>query len=367
MNDVFRGKAEDPDQLRRLAAREWSAPSLEIMVRTWCAVQLGPWRDGSVDRETAAEEYRRINDEKEDFFLFRIDGGDVRWEPKPRFPETARWLEVRIDFYLSLIRLALGVEALPNGLLIPIAVGDIPFSSDVAPVFSFQKLRPMICPLVNDPDFVYLNYYVDDMYTDRIPYAEKKTSAVFVGSTTGAGHTVESIQALSSERISAAVTFRDDPRVDFRLPSVVQCVTQEAEDLLKQMGFGDAAYISWQDQYRHKFLLSLDGNGATCSRVALSLKSNGVLLKYNSDSMLYYFYTMIPWVHYIPIWEHADVFKVIEREERHPGLFEFIADNGRDFYNRYLTKEGAAQYAWTLFSEFDRCFTGAAVPATTTK
>ena len=343
-------------QISRYATNEISSLSREAMIRTWCAIQLGFWREGTVERSSAVQEYLRLNDELEELFLFRIDGGDVRQEPKPNFPETARWLAVRVDFYISLIRLALKVGPLPDGLLIPIAIGDTTISSETAPIFSFQKTAQTPCPLITDPDFIYLRYYTDEMYADPLSYRAKQASAVFAGSTTGAGHTVESIQALSSERVAAAVAFRDDPRIDFRLPSVVQCVTPEAEDLLIRMGFGQGNYLSWQDQFRHKFVISLDGNGATCSRVAISLKSNSVLLKYHSQSMLYYFYTMIPWVHYIPIRTHSDVVRVIEREEKEPGIFENIAENGRDFYLRYLNKDNIIRYAWMILSEFDGCF-----------
>jgi hypothetical protein len=50
------------------------------------------------------------------------------------------------------------------------------------------------------------------------------------------------------------------------------------------------SWMSWREQLRHRFLLSLDGNGAVCARLAIGLKSNSAVVKYRSP----YIFTIFP-------------------------------------------------------------------------
>jgi hypothetical protein len=100
----------------------------------------------------------------------------------------------------------------------------------------------------------------------------------------------------------------------------------------------------------------MDGNGATCSRIAAALMSNSVLCKYDSIHELYYFPLLIPWVHYIPIHEDADVLKVIQMEKKDPGRFREIAENGTAFAKEYLSRESVNKYTSLLLSEYSRLY-----------
>ena len=109
--------------------------------------------------------------------------------------------------------------------------------------------------------------------------------------------------------------------------------------MLREMGFGKGGMIAEKAMMTHKFIISMDGNGATCGRVAIALKSNSALLKYNSRHVLYYFRHLIPWRHYIPIDKDSDVEDIIRMELDNPGLFRFVASEGREFAERYLAKD----------------------------
>jgi hypothetical protein len=57
------------------------------------------------------------------------------------------------------------------------------------------------------------------------------------------------------------------------------------------------------------------------------LKSNSVILKYDSPHDLYYSPILRQWVHYIPIENDKDILNIIELEKDNPGVFEYISDN----------------------------------------
>jgi hypothetical protein len=143
--------------------------------------------------------------------------------------------------------------------------------------------------------------------------------------------------------------------VDVRLPSIVQCPSDEAREILLSRSFCQKPRLSREEQYRHRFLISIDGNGATCSRVALALASNSVLMKYQSPNVLYYFAALQPWVHYIPIARHADVDAVLDMEAERPGRFAAIASQSRQFARSYLTRESALHYTAELLLLYAEC------------
>ena len=85
--------------------------------------------------------------------------------------------------------------------------------------------------------------------------------------------------------------------------------------------------IPWSEQYRHMFLLSMDGNGATCSRVISSLKSNSVLIKYQSDSILYYFSALEPGTHFISVNDDRDIEGILDQFDLRSSAF--LSNRGR--------------------------------------
>jgi hypothetical protein len=156
-------------------------------------------------------------------------------------------------------------------------------------------------------------------------------------------------------RVRAALHFRGDPNVSFLLPNVVQTDSPKVAELLRTMNIGvGQPPIPWAKQLESKFILSMDGNGATCSRLAVALASNSVLVKYDSDNLLYYFQGLRPWQHFIPVSRHEQVTEVVEREREYPGLFAKISEAGRRFHSAFLVREAAKYYTarlLTLYSE----------------
>lgn len=327
------------------------------MLDAWAKINSGRWRNTRIDTSEAISRYRRLNDHLPEFFLFHVDGGEISLVPKRDHPTTADWLQVRIRAYMRFLRdcLASGHFA-ARDLLIPIVLGDFAVDGEAGPIFCFQKRFSSDALLINDIDFLDQGFFEEDVYRDRLEYPEKRDRAVFIGSTTGSTHDVESVKSLKNPRIAAAIAFKDDPRVDFRLPNIVQCRDRQAEDLLRSMGFGSGGWASWQDQFASKFIISMDGNGATCSRVAVTLRSNSVLLKYDSPNLLYYFPTMLPWMHYIPIHSHDDVARVVEAERSQPGLHRDIAEAGRTYAETFLTRDMGVRYGAMMLTMFARAF-----------
>ena len=312
-------------------------PELRREIDRWCAAELAPWQDEG-DREGA--ELLVLNRTNPWLFVFVINNFGVARVAKPRICPTAGPVaELRAQFYqAALTRVARRIGVMRE-IMIAIDVNDAPMQADGVPIFSFQKPRGSRNILLPDVDFFpaaassrpsWLNF-------DRQRWSGKQHRAVFAGSTTGGPITTDTLRDAPLPRLRSAAAFRDRPEVDFQLPGLVGCTSAEAEAALRAMGHGRAP-VSWATQLKYRFIISMDGNGATCSRLPIVLRSHSVLLKYDSPHEVYYVRGLTQWVHYVPIADDADVLAVIEDACHDPARYRAIAKAGREFSRRYLTQ-----------------------------
>ncbi len=220
------------------------------------------------------------------------------------------------------------------------------------PIFSLQRSDDQTWLLLPDIDFLSLDFYEDARFKDTLPYARKVARAVFAGATSGGTNTVQRILAATLPRLRAAAFFNGRLDVDFRLPNIVQCDGDEARKLLEAQPYCQRPVLQWSEQFHSRFLISMDGNGATCSRVAVALASLCVLLKYDSDDMLYYFDGLVPHVHYVPIETDENVLAILAAERVQPGRYLPVADAGRLFAHQYLTRERVTEYMVRLLTGY---------------
>lgn len=258
----------------------------------------------------------------------------------------------RYKNYIDFLNIVLKQYPINKNIFIPICVDDGEEINNNIPYFCFQKQVNSQNFLLPDIDFLKNIFYTrPDHKIAESSFEKKKNKAIFTGSTTGAGLIdIQKIKKNQVPRICSAMYFIDQPNVIFKLPSIVQC-TDEAKKFLETYPFCDCSKISYEEQFKHKFILSIDGNGATCSRIALTLKSQSVLLKYDSTSILFYFKKLIPWHHYIPVHKDADVETIIEMEKEQ-SKFGYIAQNANEFYQQYLQRDKQIEYTACLLHYF---------------
>lgn len=220
------------------------------------------------------------------------------------------------------------------------------------PIFAFQKKRFEKTVLLPDIDLLQLGIYggVDDT-----PFSAKERKAIFVGSTTGGQVTRASIDDGSHARIRAARFFSDKSSVRFELPVITQCDTRDTEEYLRSLALG-SGYVAFSEHHRYRYMLSMDGNGAACSRVARGLAGNSALVKYASPYLLYYFHGLEPWVHYIPVRNDQDVLDLISNSDVTADRDGAVAVAGRAFAESHLTYANIREYAARLLEGYARLF-----------
>jgi hypothetical protein len=332
-------------------------------IQAWCNRELFPWISAGIEYPSMYKRFTELSSISTSIFVLEINGFSVRLADKVGFtrdqldsddlniPELRRVL-----LYKQFIEKALRLIKANIQVKMCLDIRDRPYREPGVPIFAFQKERDGRALLLPDIDFLGLNFYDASKFTDHLGYYEKHNHAVFVGATTGGGIiSSEQVRELQVPRIRSAVHFKGHKDIDFRVPKIVQCASVEVEKMIEALDIGGSS-TSWAEQFKSRFLISMDGNGATCSRVAIALKSESVLLKYNSDHVLYFFGGLQPWLHYIPINSDDQIEYILNQEKSQPGLFAYIAEESKKFYKEFLTQEKLLIYTATLIKMYAELF-----------
>ena len=316
---------------------------ISATIQSWADRELAPWRHRDLRRIPLERQLFTACQRAPGLRLYRFAAGSVVLLPRMPHGPANVGQEDRAHHYLNFFRDV--ASHLPRGYnaTICISLTDKVMGPKM-PVFGLQRSADENWLLMPDIDFIVNHFHENPPFKDTLPYAGKVPRAVFAGATTGGIHTVERIVAGQSPRLRSAAFFDGRLDVDFRLPRVVQYADEEARRLIEAQPYCQRPELQWSEQFQSRFLISMDGNGATCSRVAVALASQSVLLKYHSHEMLYYFDGLVPHVHYVPIAKDEDVLAVLAAERLEPGRYLPVADAGRLFAAQYLTRERVTEY-----------------------
>jgi hypothetical protein len=246
------------------------------VLRAWALSQIMPWLAKPVPPAGIGAAMEHLNATNPNVFLLSVSDAAAQVVEKPVSARHAHYglAFTRAHSYRMWLE-TVAREALPGlRTILAVCVGDGALGNPSIPVFSFQKPTGNRCLLLPDVDLLSF-----PAITDRLSYHEKQCRAVFIGATSGGFLPSEGVRRDGGiPRVRSAVFFRGKPQVRFELRKIVQVDSEETADLLRNMGFGDDRYISWDEQLESRFLLSMDGNGAACSRVLVALASNSVLV-----------------------------------------------------------------------------------------
>jgi len=350
---ILRLKAE----LAGLSAVDGSTAS-PSEIETLVENQLRYWREPHFDRASLGRRMRELNETSTSVFIFEIRNRAVSVWKKPVFtlgPKIGDYLvrsyRERTVFYRFLIETVLARYDIGADMLLALDGDDIAAEISGVPLFAFQKDDASRKILLPDVDFFHSHWYRQPI--DHIPNGDKIVKACFVGSSTGGLLSEQSIADRAYPRLRAAAHFVDSPLVEFRIARAVQCDTEATKALLeRQHYFGKP--MSWADQFSYRFLISIDGNGAACSRPLIALKSNATLIKYRSPFSLYYFSAMVAGRDYIDVVTDEDVEEVVKLELSSPGHFKPVAESGQRFAARYLNHTSVLDYTGALLREYGR-------------
>ena len=260
--------------------------------------------------------------------------------------------QIRIQLYKDYIEESLRRHAPSLSVTIALDVHDIPEEQNGSPLFCFQKTVKSRHILLPDVDFMQNGWYEKQYIEPAVSH--KKPRGIFVGSSTGGGTlTANDVLEARTPRLNMGRLLHGHAHIDFNIAAAVQCDTPETEALLVQQPYFSRP-VSWDEQLQSKFLISIDGNGATCSRVVNSLRSQSVLVKCTSPYMLYYFHGLQPWRHYIPVDTPEDLDRLMDEENNGAIDTVSVVEQANLFFDRFLCKAAVHEYGARLLLAYAR-------------
>jgi hypothetical protein len=189
------------------------------------------------------------------------------------------------------------------------------------------------------------------------PWEQKIPVAIFRGSTTGCGTTID-----TNPRIRVAdISFRTQPDEN-GIPYLDASITKwnvrprklHYEKYLKTIDktsfpFGLGSFKSPSEQSRHKYIIHIQGH-VSAFRLSLELSMGSVILMVDSPWKVWFSDMLKPYEHFVPVNSSMDnLVDQIKWCRENDEQCKQIAENAFKFYNLYLGKQGILDYMQKLF------------------
>jgi Glycosyl transferase family 90 len=348
-------------QLRDGPSPEWrSDAKLVEDIDDLAREQTDLWSNKSLDQTTPIfDTFKAWNESVLSIYILKINGARVYVVDKPAIPsprvETSviegftRSFAQRIHLYKILMERVIAHFGLDLTMTIAVDVNDMVEYAETAPLFSFQKRVGSPNILLPDLDFFWWNWYRRPR--DPLAYEDKDIVAGFAGSSTGLFNSLANESLGHNPRLRAAAYFVGSKNVDFRITRAAHAADAETKARIESRPYFSRP-VSWRAQFRDRFLISIDGNGAACSRLAIALKSHSAVIKYDSPHSLFYFPKLRVGRDYIAASCEPDIERIVENERARPGTYRAVAEAGRQFFARYLERDSVMAYTAAVLGRY---------------
>lgn len=197
----------------------------------------------------------------------------------------------------------------------------------------------------------------DYKYIFNTKWEHKFETAVFRGSSTGSGVTIETNQRLKVSYLSY-ITEKDENDI-YYLDAGITKWNVRPKKIFKHdyLEFLDPTTLPFKlvnklsplEQSKYKYIIHIDGH-VSAYRLSYELSMNSVILIVKSEWKLWYSDLLKPYIHYIPIKEDlSDLIDIIKWCRKNDEKCKEIANNALKFYEKYLKKDGIFDYLQKLF------------------
>lgn len=188
--------------------------------------------------------------------------------------------------------------------------------------------------------------------TFNIPWSKKIPTAVFRGSTTGCGVTIDTNTRLKIAYLSSTqnIPNGEQPMLDagitswnFRPRKLEDSKYLQTIDKTK-LPFDLLPPLTPKQQSNYKYIINIDGHVAAF-RLSLELNMGSVILWARTEWNMWYTNFLIPYKHYVPIkTDLSDLFTQIKWCREHDKECIDITNEANTFYATYLQKKGIFDY-----------------------
>ena len=234
-------------------------------------------------------------------------------------------------------------------------------SGNLAPIFSAgASTNYLDIPMITADDWLRItqqyfpdeckNGYIIENNIIELNWNNKKPVAIFRGSATGCGITEK-----DNMRYKASIISQKYPELlDAGLTSFnIKPKKQKNSSLqvIDTKNINKASFINNNQKSKYKYILNIDGH-VSAFRLGYEFSLKSVVLLQQTEYYLWFTHLLIPYENYIPIKNDlSDLIDIIKWCIDNDDKCKKIASNGFDFYNKYLTKEGALNYMQSILNK----------------
>jgi hypothetical protein len=208
--------------------------------------------------------------------------------------------------------------------------------------FVFSKSMGDRAPcLVPDP-FLISNYGGKLQLKDPLSFDKKERKIAFCGGTTG------NVDPKSNTRLRVCrwgITQKSF--TNFGITNVVQMREEAVRCAYPEFDLMKTPFMTQDEQYKYKYLLSIDGNTACWDRLMWIANSQSLPFKYTSDQILWYYPIFLEDQHYIGVDMNSMQNKFMYYEQN-PNHANWIIRNANHFVNNYANANAATMYMGRL-------------------
>ena len=323
---------------RAVRGRGRSHPGFPAMV-AGVAEELAPFTRRGVDAAAVDRQWTELEGwDGEHAARLVVRGGRVRAVARRADHERVRWMGWALERLARWFRLA--------DLDLLFYFGDhVDRDAAHAPVLCFCRRRQRVGQVLI-PDFEILRGHEGldrsvDRATRRLAWEARAPRAFWRGVTTGGRFDRPGWEAIPRARLVAAS--RAQPElVDARFTRFVQGA--EANAALADSGWRSDE-ISPAESVRFRYLVDVDGNSSSWSRLRWLLRSGSLVLKQSSDFVQWYYRWLEPRRDYLPIaHDLADLAVTVAWARAHDAAARAIAQAGQRFAHERLGRAEAFLY-----------------------
>lgn len=195
-----------------------------------------------------------------------------------------------------------------------------------------------------------------------VEWEKRKPIAVFRGSSTGAGITIETNTRLKLAYLSK-LGQKDTDNLPFLNAGITEWNTRprklKGEKYLqiidiKNLPISLVPKLSPQEQTEYKYIINVDGH-VKAFRLSLELQFESCILLVESKFSLWFSHLLKPFEHYIPIKSDlSDLIEKIKWCKQNDETCCKIAKNAKQFAKKYLSKDGVLDYLQKLLYEIKK-------------
>ena len=223
------------------------------------------------------------------------------------------------------------------------------------PIFGWNKHISSSCLLYPWVQFLWNKQY----HTYRPMWADKISKGIFRGSTTGG---IYDLHTWNLQHRSKLVLFclSHQNLCDASFTNIVQATPEGKIAILKNLSLSKA--LTYDEEIKFKYIILIDGNGAPASRSAKAFASSSVVIKQESEYMEFFYSSLRPWVHYVPISVNLeDLGNKLKWLQKHDDLAQKLANGSLLFSRKYFTDFIISDYIASLLNRYGSLYTSSGV------